>query len=56
MAGEDGSAPGITKFNGSNYAYWQMQKQDFLFNKKLHLPFCANSEGMKDDEWNLIDR
>ena len=56
MVDEKGSAPEITKFDGSNYAYWRMQMQDFLFSKKLHLPLGAKPKRMKDDEWNLIDR
>ena len=30
--------------------------EDFLFSKKLHLPLVVKPEGMKDDEWNLLDR
>ena len=30
--------------------------EDYLFNKKLHLPLDAKPEGMKDDEWNLLKR
>ena len=33
-----------------------MQMECYLFNKKLHLPLVAKPEGMKDDEWNLLDR
>ena len=30
--------------------------EDFLYSKKLHLPLDKKPEGMKDDEWNLLDR
>ena len=30
--------------------------EDFLFNKKLHLPFGSKPEGMKAEDWNLLDR
>ena len=56
MVGEEGSALGITKFNGSYYTYWRMQMEDFLFNKKLYLPLGAKPEEMKDDEWTLLNR
>ena len=47
MTGEEGSALGITKFDGSDYSYWWMHMGDFLFNKKLHLPLGSKPEGMK---------
>ena len=55
MAGEEGSATGITKFDGSNYSYKRMQMEDFLFNKELHLPLGSKPEGMKVQDWNLLD-
>ena len=30
--------------------------EDYLFSKKLHLPLGSKPEGMKVDEWNLLDR
>ena len=30
--------------------------EDFLFSKKLHLPLGFKLEGMKIEEWNLLDR
>ena len=56
MTSEEGKTPEITKFDGLDYAYWHIQMEDFLFSKKLHLPLGAKLEGMKDDEWNLLDR
>ena len=55
MAGEEGSAPGNIEFDGSNYAYWRMQMEDYLFSKKLHLTLGSKPEGMKVDKWNLLD-
>ena len=53
--GEERSAPGITKSNGSDYVYWWMQIEDYLFIKKLHLLLGTKLEGMKVNEWNLLD-
>ena len=33
-----------------------MQLEDYLHSKKLHLPLGHKPEGMKDDEWKLLDR
>ena len=30
--------------------------EDFLSSKKLHLPLGFKPEGMKIEEWNLLDR
>ena len=56
MAGEDGSAHGIGKFDGTNFAFWRMQIEDYLYGKKLHLPLGEKPEKMDDGEWNLLDR
>ena len=56
MGSEEGSALGLTKFDGLDFAFWKMQIEDYLYSKKLHLPLGEKPEGMKDDEWNLIDR
>ena len=53
---EEGLTPGITKFDGSNYAYQRMQMKDFQFSKKLHMLLGSKPEGMKTEEWNLLDR
>ena len=54
MAGEEGSTLGIIKFDDSNYSYWWMQMQDFLFNKKMHLSLGSKREEMKVKDWNLL--
>ena len=56
MVGKEGSAPGITKFDGLNYAFLKMQKEDFLYRKKMHLPLGSKLVVMKTKEWNLLDR
>ncbi|XP_024021224.1 uncharacterized protein LOC112091537 [Morus notabilis] len=56
MAGEEVSTLGITKFDGLDFAYWKMQMEDYLYSKKLHLPLGEKPEGMKDEEWQILDR
>ena len=47
----------IEKFNGTNVGFWRMQIEDYLYGKKLHLPFLGEKPAtMKDDEWTLLDR
>ncbi|XP_068655785.1 uncharacterized protein [Aristolochia californica] len=57
MAGRDGSALGINKFDGMDFTFWRMQIEDYLYSKKLHSPLLdMKPEGMKDDEWILLDK
>ena len=57
MAGEGGKGSGIEKFDGTNFVYWRMQIEDYLYGKKLHLPLLGTKpETMKDEDWNLLDR
>ena len=57
MAGEEGKALGIEKFDGTNFGYWRMQIEDYLYRKKLHLPLLGKKpDTMNDEEWNLLDR
>ena len=57
MAGEEGKALAIEKFDGIDFGYWRMQIEDYLYGKKLHLPLLrAKPETMKDEDWNLLDR
>jgi hypothetical protein len=32
---------GIEKFNGTNFAYWEMQIEDILYGKDLHQPLLG---------------
>ena len=54
---EAGNASRIEKFDGTDFAYWRMQIEDYLYGKKLHLPLLREKpEIMKTKEWPLLDR
>ena len=56
-AGEEGKGSGIEKFDGIDFAYWRMQIEDYLYEKKLHQPLLGTKpETMKDKDWHLLDR
>ena len=52
MAEEVGKAFGIEKFDGTDFGFWRMQIEDYLYGRKLHLPLL----GEKHEEWALLDR
>ncbi|RVW61459.1 Retrovirus-related Pol polyprotein from transposon TNT 1-94 [Vitis vinifera] len=57
MVEEAGKASGIEKFDGTDFAYWRMQIEDYLYGRKLHLPLLGTKpESMKAEEWALLDR
>ena len=57
MAEEARKAFGIEKFDGTYFAYWRMQIEDYLYGRKLHLPFLGTKpDSMKAEEWALLDR
>ena len=57
MAEEAGKSSGIEKFNGTDFAYWRMQIEDYLYRRKLQLPLLGTKpEAMKAEEWALLDR
>ena len=57
MIGEEGKALGIEKFDGTDFGYWRMQIEDYLYGKKLCLPLLRTKpETMKDEDWNLLHR
>ncbi|RVW88928.1 Retrovirus-related Pol polyprotein from transposon TNT 1-94 [Vitis vinifera] len=57
MVEEAGKASGIEKFDGTDFAYWRMQIEDYLYGRKLHLPLLGTKpENMKVEEWALLDR
>ena len=57
MAEEAGKAYGIEKFDGTNFTYWRMQIENYLYGKQLHLPLLGTKlETMKAEEWALLDR
>ena len=54
MANGVGSTHGIRKFDGTYFAFWRMQIEDYLYDKKLYLPFLGmKPEGMLNDNWVL---
>ena len=51
MAGEEGKASGIEKFDGTDFRYWRMQIEYYLYRKKLHLPLLGTKpKTMKDED------
>ena len=57
MAEEPGKASGIEKFDGTDFVYWGMQIEDYLYGRKLHLPLLGTKpKAMKAEEWALLDR
>ena len=57
MAREEGKGSEIEKFDGTDFAYWRVQIEDYLYGKKLHLPLLGmKPEIMTDEDWNLLDR
>nr|CAN73722.1 hypothetical protein VITISV_041002 [Vitis vinifera] len=57
MAEEAGKVFGIEKFDGTDFAYWRMQIEDYLYRRKLHLPLLGTKpKCMKADEWAFLDR
>ena len=57
MAEEAGKTSGIEKFDGTDFVYWRMQIEDYLYGRQLHLPLLGTKpEAMKAEEWALLDR
>ena len=57
MAGEEGKTSRIEKFDGTDFGYWKMQFEDYLYGKKLHLPLLGRKpDSMEEEEWSLLDR
>ncbi|RVW61281.1 Retrovirus-related Pol polyprotein from transposon TNT 1-94 [Vitis vinifera] len=57
MAEEAGNTSRIVKFDDTNFAYWRMQIEDYLYGRKLHLPLLETKpKSMKAKEWALLDR
>uniref|UniRef100_A0A2N9H4I6 Retrovirus-related Pol polyprotein from transposon TNT 1-94-like beta-barrel domain-containing protein n=1 Tax=Fagus sylvatica TaxID=28930 RepID=A0A2N9H4I6_FAGSY len=47
----------IEKFDGTDFGYWKMQIEDYLYRKKLHLPLLGKKpDKIEDAEWALLDR
>ena len=51
MAEEARKASGIEKFDGTDFAYWRMQIEDYLYGRQLHLPLLGTKpKAMKAEE------
>ena len=49
----------VDKFNGQNYQLWNMQMEDYQYQKDLYLPLGRQEKhatAMKDEEWEVLDR
>ncbi|WVZ02641.1 hypothetical protein V8G54_023447 [Vigna mungo] len=56
MAADEGKIK-IEKFDGTNFGFWKMQIEDYLYQKKLYQPLSGHQpENMKDENWILLDR
>ncbi|XP_047266000.1 uncharacterized protein LOC124897246 [Capsicum annuum] len=48
---------GIEKFDRSNFDFWKMQIEDYLYQKDLHEPLTGvKPESMTEEKWKLKDR
>ena len=43
MSGEEVKGSGIEKFDGTDFRYWRMQIEDYLYVKKLYLLLLGES-------------
>jgi hypothetical protein len=48
MAREEGKV-GIEKFNNTDFEYWKMQIENYLYGKKLHLPLLGEQPDSLED-------
>ena len=47
----------IEKFDGSDFSFWKMQIEDYLYQKYLHEPLTGvKPESMTEEKWKLKDR
>ena len=52
----DSSKLGIEKFDGSDFSFWKMQIEDYLYQKDLHEPLTGvKPESMTEEKWKLKD-
>ena len=48
---------GIEKFDGSDFGFWKMQIEDYLYQKDLHEPLSGvKPDSMTEEQWKLKDR
>jgi transposase InsO family protein len=47
----------IDKFDGSDFGFWKMQIEDFLYQRNLHEPLTGQKpDSMKQEDWVIKDR
>ncbi|KAJ8769158.1 hypothetical protein K2173_000933 [Erythroxylum novogranatense] len=47
----------IDKFDGTDFEYWKMHIEDYLYQKNQFLPlFGKKPENMSEEEWVILDR
>ena len=47
----------IEKFDGTDFGFWKMQIEDYLYQKKLREPLSGKKpEKMEQADWDLLDR
>ncbi|WVY92294.1 hypothetical protein V8G54_037808 [Vigna mungo] len=45
----------IEKFDGSDFGFWKMQIEDYLYHKKLYLPLKGEKpDNMEQSDWELL--
>ena len=42
----------IEKFDGTNFSFWKMQMEDYLYQKDLHWPIKEKPATMTDADWS----
>ena len=53
----DSSKLGIEKFDGSDFSFWKMQTEDYLYQKDLHEPLIGvKPKSMTEEKWKIKDR
>ncbi|KAL2239399.1 UNVERIFIED_CONTAM: Retrovirus-related Pol polyprotein from transposon TNT 1-94 [Sesamum indicum] len=46
----------VKRFNGSDFGFWRMQMEAYLYGKDLYEPLAEKSEKTSDEEWKVLDR
>lgn len=46
----------VKKFDGSDFIFWKMQIEDYLYDKDLYQPLKSKPKKMEQEEWELLDR
>ncbi|KAL2246201.1 UNVERIFIED_CONTAM: Retrovirus-related Pol polyprotein from transposon TNT 1-94 [Sesamum indicum] len=51
----EGKIP-VERFNGSDFRFWRMQMEAYLYGKDLYGPLAEKPEKTSDEEWKVLDR